>query len=89
MHTMDFIDVTTTGILSPHVLLKEDLRKMLLHTEGVLPLIMHLPVSSEDTLHYYIYLHTHVLIADEQLLLLIDVPIRIMHSNLKYIKSSM
>ena len=37
---------------------------------------MHLPVSSEDTLHFYRYLCTHILIADEQFLLLIDVPIQ-------------
>ena len=37
---------------------------------------MHLPVSSEDTLHFYRYLCTHVLIADEQFILLIDVPIQ-------------
>ena len=37
---------------------------------------MHLPVSSEDTLHFYRYLHTHVLIANRQFLLLIDIPIQ-------------
>ena len=36
---------------------------------------MQLPISSEDTLHFYRYLHTHILIADEKFLLLIDVPI--------------
>ena len=30
-----------------------------------------LPVSSKDTLHFYRYLHTHVLIADKQFLLLL------------------
>ena len=76
MHTMHNIDAATTEILSPHVLPVEDLRKMLLHTEDALPSTMHLPVSSEDTLHFYRYLHTHVLIADKQFLLLIDVPIQ-------------
>ena len=76
MHTMDYIDAATTGILSPHVLPVEDLRKMLLHIEETLPSTMHLPVSSEDTLHFYRYLHTHVLITDKQFLLLIDVPIQ-------------
>ena len=38
---------------------------------------MHLPISSEDALHFYRYLCTHTLIADEQFLLLINVP---MHS---------
>ena len=37
---------------------------------------MHLPVSSEDTLHFYRYLCTHVLITNRQFLLLIDVPIQ-------------
>ena len=60
----------------PHVLPVEDLRKMLLHIEETLPLTMHLPISSEDTLHFYRYLHTHVLIVDEHFLLLIDVPIQ-------------
>ena len=76
MHTTDYIDAATTGILSPYVLSVGDLRMMLLHIEGVLPLTMHLPVSSEDTLHFYRYLHTNVLIADDQFLLLIDVPIQ-------------
>ena len=37
---------------------------------------MHLPVSSEDALHFYRYIHIHVLIANRQFLLLIDVPIQ-------------
>ena len=37
---------------------------------------MHLLVSSEDTLHFYIYLCTHVLITDKQFLLLINIPIQ-------------
>ena len=58
-----------------HVLPVEHPRKMLLHIEEALSLTKHLPVSSEDTLHLYRYLHTHILIADEQILLLINVPI--------------
>ena len=76
MHTMDYIDAVTPGLLSPHVLPVEGLRKMLLHIGGALPSTMHLPVSSEDTLHFYRYLCTHVLIADEHFLILIDVPIQ-------------
>ena len=76
IHTMDYIDAATTELLPPHVLPVEDLRRMLLHIVETLPLTMHLPVSSEDTLHFYRYLCTHVLIADEQFLLLIDVPIQ-------------
>ena len=44
---------------------------------------MHLPVSSEDALHFYRYLCTHILIADEQFLLLIDVPIQYCTQQLK------
>ena len=49
---------------------------MLMHIEEALASIMHLPVSSENTLHCYRYLHTHLLITDKQFLLLIDVPIQ-------------
>ena len=76
MHAMDYIDAATTSILSPHVLPLEVLRKMLIHIEEALPSTMHLPVSSEDTLHFYSNLCTHILIADKQFLLLIDIPIQ-------------
>ena len=76
MYTMDYIHAATTGILSPHVLPVEGLRKMLLHIEGAPPLTMHLPISSGDTLHFYRYLCTHIVIAGEQFLLLINVPIQ-------------
>ena len=75
MHTMDYINAATTGKLSPHVLLIEDLRLMLSHIEEALPSTMYLPVSSEDMLNFYQYLPIHVLIANKQFLLLIDVPI--------------
>ena len=45
LHTMDYIDATTTGILSPHVLPVEDLREMLKHIEETLPSTTHLPIS--------------------------------------------
>ena len=76
MHAMDYIDAATTGILSPHILPVEDLREMLMHTEAEQLSTMHLPVSLDDTIHFYRYLHTHVLVAEEQFLLLIDVPIQ-------------
>ena len=76
-----------TGILSSHVLPVEDLQKVLTHIEEALTSTMHFPVSSEDTLYFYRYLHTHILTADEEFLLLIDVPYRIMHNNSRYIKS--
>ena len=60
IHIMDYIDATITGILSPHVLPVEDLRKILLHIEETLPLIMHFPISSEDALLFYTYLCTHI-----------------------------
>ena len=37
---------------------------------------MHLPVSSKDSLHFYRYLCTHVLIANRQFVVLIDIPIQ-------------
>ena len=76
IHTMDYIGTVTTGILPPHVLPVEDLREMLSHIKETLPSTMHLPISSEDALKFYRCLCTHVLIADEQFLLLIDVPIK-------------
>ena len=73
---MDYIYAATTGTLSPHILPIMDLRRMLSHIEETLPSTLHLPVSSEDTLHFYCYLPTHVLIANKQFLLLINVPIQ-------------
>ena len=64
-HTMDYIDAATTGILSPHILPIMDLKKMLSHIEETLLSTLHLPVSSKDTLHFYCYLHTHVLITNK------------------------
>ena len=73
---MDYIDTATTGTLSLHILPIMDLKKMLSHIKETLPSTLHLPISSEDTLHFYCYLCTHVLIASRQFLLLIDVPIQ-------------
>ena len=75
-HTMDYIDAATSGILSPHVLPIADLQKMLQHIANTLPPTLHLPISPVDTLHFYRYLRTHVLIEDKQFLLLIDIPIQ-------------
>ena len=75
-HTMDYIDAATSDILSPHVLPVEDLQKMLHHIADTLPPTLHLPISPEDTLHFYRYLHTHILIENKQFLLLIDLPIQ-------------
>ena len=73
---MDYIDAATIGILSPHVLPVEDLKEILKHIEETLPSTTHLPISSENTLHFHQYLFSHVLNAYEQFLLLIDVPIQ-------------
>ena len=76
MHTMDYANAATTGTLCPHILPSmEDVRRMS-HIEETLPPILHLPVSSKDTLHFDRYLCTHILIANKQFLLLIDVPIQ-------------
>ena len=75
IHSTDYVDAATTGILSPHVLVVEDLSKMLLHMEETLPLTMHLPISSDNALHFYRYLCNHLLIANEQFILLFHVPI--------------
>ena len=76
MHTHGLCGhAATTGTLSPHILPNADLKQMVSHIEETLPPTMHLPVSSEDTLHFYRYLHTHILIANRQFLLIIDTPI--------------
>ena len=75
-HTMDYIDAATSGTLSLHVLPVLDLQGMLQHIADTLPPMLHLPISPEDTLHFYKYLCTHVLIENKQFLLLIDVPIQ-------------
>ena len=49
---------------------------MLTHIKETLPPAVHLPVSSEDTIHFYRYLHTHILIANRQFLLCINIPIQ-------------
>ena len=73
---MDYVDAATTNILSPDILPVEDLRNMLRHIESELSSMMHLPISLDDTLHFYWYLNTHVLIGDGQFLLLINVYIQ-------------
>ena len=49
---------------------------MLWHIADTLPPTLHLPISPDDTFHFYRYLHTHVLIENKQFLLLIDIPIQ-------------
>ena len=76
IHTMEYINAATSGTLWPHVLHTTDLQKMLQHIADTLPPTLHLPISPEDTLHFYRYLHTRVLIENKQVLLLIDIPIQ-------------
>ena len=83
---MDYIDAATSVTLSPYILPMLDLQVMLTHIldlpvmlthiQDALPSTLHLPISPEDTLHLYRYLCAHVLIANRQFLLLIDVPIQ-------------
>ena len=75
-HTMDYINAATSGTLSPHLLPVIDLQRMLLHIADSLPPMLHLPVSSDDTLHFYRYLCTHILIENKQFLLLTDISIQ-------------
>ena len=56
---------------------------MLIHIEAELPSTRHLPVSSDDTLHFYRYLCPNILVAEQQFLLPIDVPIQDCAQQLK------
>ena len=75
-HVLEYIDTATTGTLTPHLIPVPDLQKMLYQIESELPPNMHLPIPSSDPLHFYRYLQTHVLVEENQFLLLIDVPIQ-------------
>ena len=75
-HVLEYIDTATTGTLTPHLIPVQDLQKMLYQIESELPPNMHLPIPSSDPLHFYRYLWTHVLVEENQFLLLIDVPIQ-------------
>ena len=75
-HMMDYINAATSGKLSPPVLPVADLQQILTHITTTLPPTLHLPISPMDTLHFYRYLCTHVLIENKQFLLLIDIPIQ-------------
>ena len=76
IHMMDYVDAATTNVLPPDLLPVGDLRNMLRQIESELSSLMHLPISLVNTLHFYQYLSTHVLIAVGQFLLLNDVPIQ-------------
>ena len=77
LHTPWIISMQPHQELSLHtILLVMDLQKMLSHIADTLPPMLHLPVSPDETLHFYRYLCTHILIENKQFLLLIDVPIQ-------------
>ena len=46
----------TTNILSADILPVKELKGLLRHIESQLPSIMHLTISSDNTLHFYRYL---------------------------------
>ena len=75
-HILEYIDTATTGTLTPHLIPVPDLQQMLYWIESELPPNMHLPIPSSDPLHFYRYLWMHVLVEENQFLLLIDVPIQ-------------
>ena len=52
IHTMDYVDAATTCILSSDILPVEDQRSMHCHIEFELPSTMHLPMPSDDILHF-------------------------------------
>ena len=59
-HTMDYINTTTSGTLSPHILPVTDLQMILLHISDTLSPMLHLPVSPDDTLYFsQIFMHSH------------------------------
>ena len=62
---MEYIDAATSGTLSPHVLPVKYLQRMLQHIADTLPPTLHLPISPEDTLHFYRYLCTNILIENK------------------------
>ena len=73
---MDYINAATLGTLSPHILPVMDLQKMLLHISDTLPPTLHLPVSPDDTLHFYRYLCTHIQIETKKNITTDDAPIQ-------------
>ena len=53
IHMMDYVDTTTTNVLSPDICPAKELRNMLRHTESELPSTMHLTISSDNTHNFY------------------------------------
>ena len=77
MHTMEYIDAATSGILSPHVLPVTDLQKMLQHIADTLPPTLHLPISLRGhPALLQVPMYAHLDRKKKQFLLLIDIPIQ-------------
>ena len=71
-HTMDYINAATSAsCLTGH----GSTKNAVTHSR-CLTTYATLPVSPDDTLHFYRYLCTHVLIKNKQFLLLIDIPMQ-------------
>ena len=81
---MDYINPATSGTLSPQVLPVMDLQRMLKHIADTLPPMPYLPISPEDTLHFYRYFCTLILIENKQFLLLIDMPIQDRSQSMRF-----
>ena len=89
IHRMDYVDAATTNILSPDIFPVEDLRNMLRHIESDLPSTMHLPISLDDTLHFYKYLNTHMYWYLKNISCFsLMYPYKTEHSSSKYMKFS-
>ena len=74
LHSMDYVDMVTTNILSPNILPVEDLRNIHRHIECV-PSTMHLPISLDDTFHFYWYPNRHLMF-----------PYKTEHNSFKYME---
>ena len=57
--TMDYVDAATTNVLSPDILPVEEHGNMSRHIKAQLLSIIYLPISSDNTLHFYWYIKTH------------------------------
>ena len=63
-HTMDYVDTVTTNILSLDIITVEEIKGIIRHIESQFPSLLHLSISSDNTLHFYKYPKTHVLVAE-------------------------
>ena len=68
---------------NPNILPVKKCRNVLRHIKSQLHSIIHLPISSDNTFHFYWYLKTHMLIAERKFLLIINVPIQVRAQQLQ------